>query len=94
VALAYDQLREACNAAGTLDERSMALVKLAASIGARAERTVHAHAKKALRAGIPPDHVRQVALAALPTVGLPFALDALRWIEESIAEDSSVRDRR
>jgi alkylhydroperoxidase/carboxymuconolactone decarboxylase family protein YurZ len=83
---AYDSLREACNAAGPLDASAIALVKLGVSIGAGANRTVHMHAKKALRAGATPEAVRHVALVALPTIGLPAALDALRWVDESIQE--------
>lgn len=83
---AYDSLREACNAAGPLEASTIALVKLGVSIGAGANRTVHMHAKKALRAGAAPDALRQVALIALPTIGLPAALDALRWVDESIDE--------
>jgi len=86
---AYDRLREACNGAGPLDESTIALVKLAVSIGAGADRTVHMHTKKALRAGADPDALRQIALVALPTVGLPAALDALRWVDESIEESSA-----
>ena len=86
VADAYDTLSEVCRQAGPLDESTVALVKLAVSVGCGAERTVHAHAKKALRAGVDPEALRQVALVALPTVGLPAALDALRWVDESIGE--------
>jgi 4-carboxymuconolactone decarboxylase len=90
VAGAYDTLSEACRSAGPLDERSVALSKLAVSIGAHSGRTVHAHAKKALRAGVEPAALVQVALAALPTIGLPMAMDALDWIAESV-EESGVR---
>ena len=86
VVAAYNVLREACRDAGPLDESAVALVKLAISVGAGAERTVHMHCKKALRAGVDPDALRQVALVALPTIGLPAALDALRWVDESIHE--------
>ena len=86
VVAAYDTLSEVCRQAGPLEESTVALVKLAVSIGCGAQRTVHSHAKKALRAGVDPDALRQVALVALPTVGLPAALDALRWIDESIRE--------
>jgi 4-carboxymuconolactone decarboxylase len=89
VVAAYDRLSEVCRRAGPLDEATVALVKLAVSIGAGAERTVHAHAKKALRAGVDAESLRQVALVALPTVGLPAALDALRWVDESVAEASN-----
>ena len=86
VVAAYDTLSEVCRRAGPLDDATVALVKLAVSVGCGAQRTVHSHAKKALRAGVDPESVRQVALIALPTVGLPAALDALRWVDESIAE--------
>jgi AhpD family alkylhydroperoxidase len=86
VVAAYDTLRDACMEAGPLDESAVALVKLAVSVGAGAERTVHMHSKKALRAGVDPDALRHVALLALPTIGLPAALDALCWVDESIQE--------
>ncbi len=91
VVAAYDTLSEVCRQAGPLDQSTVALVKLAVSVGCGAERTVHAHAKKALRAGVDPDALRQVALVALPTVGLPAALDALRWVDESILEARAPR---
>lgn len=86
VAAAYERLSEACRRAGPLDDPDVALLKLAVSVGRGAPRTVHAHTRKALRAGVDPGALRQVALIALPTLGLPAALDALGWIEESIAE--------
>ena len=91
VVAAYDTLSQACRQAGSLDEATVALVKLGVSVGRGAERTVHAHAKKSLRAGADPEALRQIALVALPTIGLPAALDALRWVDESIRESSPAR---
>ena len=91
---AYDRLSDASRNAGPLDESAIALVKLSVSVGCGSHRTVHAHAKKALRAGAHPESLRQVALIALPTIGLPAALDALQWIDESIEEMSSTADSR
>lgn len=88
IVAAYDTLSDVCREAGPLDAASVALVKLAVSVGRGSQRTVHAHAKKALRAGADPDALRQIALVALPTIGLPAALDALQWVEESIRESS------
>jgi AhpD family alkylhydroperoxidase len=93
VVAAYDALRAACNEAGPLDESTVALIKLAVSVGAGVERTVHMHSKKALRAGVHPEALRQIVLVALPTIGLPAALDALRWVDESI-EDARVERAR
>lgn len=87
LAAAYDALSEVCREAGPLDAQAVAIVKLAVSVGCHAQRTVHAHAKKALRAGVDPGALRHVARVALPTIGLPAALDALAWIEESISEE-------
>jgi AhpD family alkylhydroperoxidase len=86
IVAAYDDLRGACDDAGPLEDATVALVKLAVSVGAGRERTVHAHARKALRKGVDPSALRQVVLIALPTIGLPAALDALRWVDESIRE--------
>lgn len=86
VVAAYESLRGACNEAGPLDEATVALMKLAVSVGGGFERTVHMHAKKALRAGLDPDALRQIVFVALPTIGLPAALDALRWVDESVRE--------
>jgi 4-carboxymuconolactone decarboxylase len=89
VVAAYNLLSEVCRHAGPLDESMVALLKLAVSVGCRSQRTVHAHAKKALRAGADPCALRQIAMTALPTIGLPAALDALRWIDDSIREQTS-----
>jgi 4-carboxymuconolactone decarboxylase len=89
VASAYEALRDACAASGPLDGRTIGLVKLAVSIGRGTSRSVHRHAKKALRAGASPDDLRHTALLALPTIGLPATLDALKWIEESTVEEEA-----
>lgn len=86
VVAAYEALTTAAAQAGPLSTREIALVKLAASIGRGASRTAHAHTRKALEAGVDPGSLRHVAIVALATVGLPAALDGLRWIEETIAD--------
>jgi alkylhydroperoxidase/carboxymuconolactone decarboxylase family protein YurZ len=63
--------------------------KLGVSVGSGFERTVHIHAKKALCTGANPDALRQIVLVAPPTIGLPTAFDALRWVDESIGEVGS-----
>ena len=86
VVKAYEALTAAASQAGPLSVREVALVKLAASIGRGASRTAHAHTRKALEAGVDPGSLRHVAIVALATVGLPAALDGLRWVDETIAE--------
>jgi 4-carboxymuconolactone decarboxylase len=80
VAKAYEALGDAVHAAGPLDSKSRALIKLAISIGARLEGAVHSHVRKALEAGCTPEEIRQVALLAIPTIGLPPSMAGLTWI--------------
>lgn len=87
VADAYNKLSETCRSAGPVSPQVVELLKLAVSVGARMPRTIHRHTKKALLAGATPDEVRQAALVALPTIGLPATMDALGWIDEIIAEE-------
>lgn len=79
---AYDQLGAAVHAAGSLDEKSRALVKLALAIGGQREGAVHAHVRKLVELGASADEIRQVALLAIPTIGFPATMAALTWIED------------
>jgi len=64
-------LEKAVHQAGPLDDKTRALIKLGISTGARLEGAVHSHVRKALDAGATPAELKQVALLALPTIGLP-----------------------
>ena len=85
VARAYEQLGEAVRAAGPLSAREVALVKLALSIGARMEGATHAHARKALAAGIEAAALEHVAILGCPTIGFPAMMMALGWVRDVAA---------
>lgn len=82
----YEELSRAAAAAGPLGTDDIALLKVAMSVARGSWRGVHAHARKALEVGVGPDALRQVAVLAVPAVGLQDALDALRWIDEILEE--------
>lgn len=82
----YEALAGAASGAGPLNAVEVALVKLAMSVARGSWRGVHAHARKALEGGVAPEAMRQVAVVAVPIIGLQDALDALRWIDETIEE--------
>jgi alkylhydroperoxidase/carboxymuconolactone decarboxylase family protein YurZ len=88
VADAYQRLGAAVRRAGPLTEREIALVKLAISLGARMEGASHAHARKALAAGVERAALEHVALLACPTVGFPNMMAALGWVRDAIRERS------
>jgi alkylhydroperoxidase/carboxymuconolactone decarboxylase family protein YurZ len=69
-------------------------VKLGISTGARLEGAVHSHVRKAIEAGVEPEELRQVALLALPTIGLPSMMAALSWIDETIDNPKPGRRRK
>ena len=77
---AYAQLGAAVAEEGPLDAKTRRLVKLALSIGKESEGAVHSHTRRALGEGISPDALAQVALLAIPTLGLAHAVQALTWI--------------
>lgn len=79
---AYDQLGAAVHAAGPLDEKTRALIKLALTIGAQKEGAVHAHVRKLLDMQVSADEIRHVALLALPSLGFPAMMTALTWLED------------
>ena len=91
VARAYEQLGDAVRAAGPLSERDVALVKLALSIGARMEGAAHAHARKALAAGLDPAVLEHVAILSCPTIGFPAMMMALGWVRDVVARPGGRR---
>src|SRR4030065_1836908 len=82
VAKAYEELGDAVHAAGPIDEKTRALIKLAISTGARLEGAVHSHARKAVKSGCTAEEMRQIAVLSLPTIGLPSMMAALSWIDD------------
>ena len=84
---AYDRLGAAVHAAGPLDEKTRALVKLGLAIGSQQEGAVHSHVRKSLAAGASPDEIRQVALLAIPTMGFPASMAALTWLDDILSSE-------
>ncbi len=84
---AYDALGKAARTAGPLDERTVALIKLAISIGAGLEGASHSSVRKARSAGCSDDEIRQVALLSVTTMGFPSMMRARAWIEDVLAKE-------
>lgn len=82
VAAAQDALAQSVSASGSLDERTMRLVKLGIAIGALAEGSVRSNTRRALSAGASAADIRQVALCAITTRGFPAAVAAIGWIDD------------
>lgn len=79
---AFNELAERCHEAGPLDEKSRRLVKLALCIGAGLEGGTHSAVRNALKSGVTPEEMDQVAILAISTLGLPAATRAMTWIDD------------
>lgn len=77
---AFARLGDECHNAGTLDERTRRLVKLALAIGAGLEGGTHSAVRNALADGISSDEIKHVVVLAITTLGFPEAMRAFTWI--------------
>lgn len=75
---AFADLGAVCADAGPIAVSARHLVKLALAIGVASEGAVHSHARRALEGGVIPEELKHVALLAIPTIGFPCAIAALR----------------
>ena len=81
---AYDALGSATAAAGPLDGKVRALVKLAIAVGGQMEGAVHSHTRRAVEAGCTPEEIRHVVLLSTTTMGFPSMMKTLSWVEDII----------
>lgn len=79
---AYEDLGKAVHAAGPLDEKTRALIKLSISASIGSEGAVHSHTRRALEMGITHEEIHQTILLALPTIGLPKTMAAMSWVDD------------
>ncbi len=84
---AYQDFGEACSNAGPLDEKTVRLVKLALAVGAKSEGAVHSHTRRALKQGISPEELRQVALLAVTSIGWSPSMASLSWIQDVVDQN-------
>lgn len=83
---AYESLGKAVTVSGPLGKKEIALVKLGIACGARLEGGVHAHARRALEAGVSPEEIRQVVLLSTTTIGFPSMMACLSWVDDVLDE--------
>ena len=79
---AHRALGKACSEAGPLDARTRRLLKVALAVGGGLQGAVHSHVRQAIEEGVASEELRQVALLAIPTLGLPRSTAALTWIDD------------
>ncbi len=83
---AWDLLREGGRDAGSLDDQTIALIKLGVAIGAQRQGATHSAVRKAVRAGIGQTEIEQVVALAASTIGLPPAVAAFTWLQDVLRQ--------
>ena len=81
---AYQTRGQSVSGTGPLDQRDQRLVKLAIAVGSKSEGAVHSHARRALREGVAPAELYQVALLAITSIGWSAAMAGLAWIRDVV----------
>ena len=76
----YESLADAVRAAGPLEGKTLALVKLALAIGSSLEGGTHSAVRKAMEAGCTRDELLHVALLGTTTMGFPAMMRARSWV--------------
>ncbi len=84
----YEALSKAAREAGPLDEKTIALTKLALSIGSGLEGATHSGARKALAAGCSKDEIMHVVLLGVTTLGFPKMMRARAWVEDVLSKEN------
>lgn len=91
---AYEAFGAACAAAGPLDAKTVALVKLAISLGAGLEGAAHSHCRKALAAGWTKDELLHAATLAGPTIGFPSMMRSRQWVTDVVQKSREGKGER
>ncbi len=87
LATAHDAMTDAALAAGPLDAKTCALVKIGIALGAGLESAVKSHVRRASEAGAMPAEIEQAILLAMTTVGFPRTVAAWSWARAQMERD-------
>ncbi len=82
--LAHENVARAAEAAGPLDRKTCALIKIGISVGAGLESATRSHVRRALENGATIPEVEQAILLAMNTCGFPRTVTAWQWAWEQI----------
>ena len=85
---AHESVAKAVDAAGPLDARTLALIKIGICTGAGLESALRSHVRRALQHGATPAEIDQAILLGMNTVGFPRTVAAWSWAQEQFRRSS------
>jgi alkylhydroperoxidase/carboxymuconolactone decarboxylase family protein YurZ len=84
----YEALADAIRAAGPLDSKTAALVKLGIALASGLEGGTHSAVRKAIEAGCSREELLHVAVLGTTTMGFPAMMRARSWVLDVLDEKS------
>lgn len=82
---AHERIARAAERAGSLDARTLALVKIGICVGAGLESALRSHVRRAVQHGADRSEIEQAILMGMNTVGFPRTVAAWSWAQEQFA---------
>lgn len=79
---AHERIAKAVEAAGPLDPKTLALIKIGICTGAGLESALRSHVRRARQHGASAAEIEQTILLAMNTVGFPRTVAAWSWAHE------------
>lgn len=76
---AHETIGATLDAAGPLDTRAIALVKLGICVGAGLESAVRSHVRRALKAGVSAEEIEHALVLGVNSIGFPSSVAAWQW---------------
>ncbi len=83
---AHQNTARALDAAGPLDARTSALVKLAICVGAGLESAVRSHVRRALDAGVSAEEIEHALVLGVNSIGFPPSVAAWQWGRQALKD--------
>lgn len=89
---AHENVARAVDAAGPLDRKTLALIKIGICLGAGLESALRSHARRAVQAGATEAEIEQAILLGMNTCGFPRTVAAWTWAREQFERDRGERE--
>jgi len=79
---AHEDVAKAVEAAGPLDAKTCALIKIGICVGGGLESATRSHVRRALQHGASKQEIEQAIVLAMNTVGFPKTVAAWSWARQ------------
>ncbi len=88
LARTHERVAKAVEAAGPLDAKTLALIKIGICVGAGLESALRSHVRRARQHRATEAEIEQAILLAMNTVGFPRTVAAWSWAHEQFNRDA------